>query len=153
MKEEALNLLQRTLQSQGYSFTQVRQQVFDLLWEQEPQSMRTLEERALNQVDRASIYRTISLFQQLGLAQRINIGWKYKIELTDVFTHHHHHVTCMHCGKVIAITEDAQIESLIEGFAAKYKLTAVRHQLEIQGYCQKCTYELNKNDSKVVAGR
>ncbi len=138
MKDEAVILLHKILKDNGYSVTEARKLVFDLLWDHEPQSIHDLYSRAEDGIDRASIYRTIGLFQQLGLVQKIIIGWKYKLELTDVFTHHHHHISCLGCGRVMSIQEDDEIESLIESFARKYKITADRHQLEIQGYCEPC---------------
>lgn len=138
MKDEAIALLHKILKDNGYSVTEARKLVFDLLWDQEPQSMHELYSRTEARIDRASIYRTIGLFQKLGLVQKIIIGWKYKLELTDVFTHHHHHISCLGCGKVMSIQEDDEIENLIESFAQKYKITADRHQLEIQGYCELC---------------
>jgi len=138
MNKEATALLHKILKDNAYSVTKARSLVFELLWDQEPQSMHDLEERANKQIDRVSIYRTISLFEKLGLVQRVTIGWKYKLELTDVFTEHHHHISCLRCGKVMSIKEDSTIENMIDVFAKKYKFTAERHQFEIQGYCESC---------------
>ena len=138
MKEEAVTLLHKILKDNSYSVTQARSLVFDLLWDHEPQTMHELYTRAADKIDRASIYRTMNLFERLGLAQRVIVGWKYKLELSDVFTHHHHHISCLKCGKVLSIKEDETIERLIKVFAGKYKITAERHQFEIQGHCQKC---------------
>lgn len=138
MKEDAIRLLKKILRENAYSVTSARELVFELLWDQQPQTMHQLEQRAKGKIDRVSIYRTINLFEKLGLVQRIAIGWKYKVELSDVFTHHHHHISCLKCGKVVAIKEDATIEKLIQEFARKYNITAERHQFEIQGYCRHC---------------
>lgn len=101
--------------------------------------MRELADRSKGRIDRASLYRTIGLFERLGLVQRIYIGWKYKIELSDVLTHHHHHLSCLHCGKTIAITEEAHIEAMISSLAQRHSFTATNHQLEVRGYCTDCT--------------
>jgi Fur family transcriptional regulator, ferric uptake regulator len=138
MYEKAKKSLSRGLKDNGYSVTIARQKVFDLLWNQEPQTMYDLYKRSKGSVDRASIYRTINLFLELGMVQKIIIGWKYKLELTDIFTHHHHHISCLKCGKIMAIREDEHVEELIHNLAEKYGITAERHQLEIQGYCKSC---------------
>jgi Fur family ferric uptake transcriptional regulator len=138
MKPEAVEMLHKILKDNDYSVTEARSLVFDLLWDQEPQSMHEIEVKVAGKIDRASIYRTINLFEQLGLVQRIIIGWKYKLELTDVFTNHHHHISCLGCGKVVSIKEDDEIEKMINSFSLKYKITVDRHQLEVQGYCEKC---------------
>ena len=67
-------------------------------------------------VDRASVYRAVRLFEQLGIVQRLNTGWKYKIELTDKFAEHHHHLTCLQCGKTIAMGE-SELEEMISKLA------------------------------------
>jgi len=138
MTEEPLLLLQKVLKGKGYSFTAPRKVVSNLLWGKEPLSMRELSELSKGLIDRASLYRTVSLFESLGLVQRIYIGWKYKVELSDIFTHHHHHISCLSCGKIVAITEEDEIETLIDDLAKRHGFTAPNHQLEIRGYCSNC---------------
>lgn len=139
MDAESKTLLQKILKDGGYSNTTVRTFVCELLWSKEPQSMRDLTAMSQGTIDRASLYRTIDLFERLGIVQRIYIGWKYKIELSDIFTHHHHHISCLGCGKIVAITEEAEIERLIHDLSSKHGFTAQNHQLEIRGYCKKCS--------------
>ncbi len=100
--------------------------------------MHELSVHSKGVIDRASLYRAIGLFEKLGLVQRIYIGWKYKIELSDIFTHHHHHISCLACGKVVAITEEDEIEALIESLAKRHGFTTPSHQLEVRGYCADC---------------
>jgi Fur family ferric uptake transcriptional regulator len=138
MDEHSLVLLQKLLKDNGYSMTVPRKVVCELLWKQEPLSMRDLTARSHGKLDRASLYRTLGLFERLGLVQRIYIGWKYKIELSDVFTHHHHHISCLGCGKIVAITEEAEIERLIKVVAQRHGFTPQSHQLEVTGYCAAC---------------
>jgi len=121
-----------------YSLTVARTAVFEALLNQEPQSMRTLVAR-LPQIDRASVYRTVDLFERLGIAQRLYTGWKYTIELTDKFTAHHHHLTCTNCGKTIAMEED-ELETFIEQIARRHGLVPSAHQIEIQGVCLECRH-------------
>ncbi len=138
MSEEVRTLFHKLLKDNGQNITRPRGVVFDLLWGHEPQSMRDLGLRSRHDIDRASLYRTIELFERLGIVQRVYIGWKYKLELSDIFESHHHHISCLGCGKVVAIKENEEIERLIRSLAAKSNMTTVRHQLEIQGYCEKC---------------
>jgi Fe2+ or Zn2+ uptake regulation protein len=138
MKEDAVALLYRILKDNSLRITETRRHVFDLLWDQEPQTMHQLEARSRGKIDRVSIYRTISLYEKLGLVQRIIVGWKYKLELSDIFTKHHHHISCLGCGRVVAIQEEKVIENLIHSFSDTYGFTAERHQFEIQGYCSAC---------------
>jgi Fur family ferric uptake transcriptional regulator len=139
MDAKISSVLQQILRDRGYSTTKARLFVCELLWNHEPQSMRELTERAAGIIDRASLYRTIDLFEKLGIVQRIYIGWKYKVELSDAFVHHHHHISCLGCGKIVAITEEHEIEQLIHELAAKHGFTADNHQLEVRGYCASCS--------------
>lgn len=138
MDAESLAVLQKILKDNGYSMTQPRKIVCDLLWNKEPQSVHELTARSHALIDRASLYRTLGLFEKLGLVRRVYIGWKYKVELSDVFTHHHHHISCLGCGKVVAITEEAEIEELIHQISDRYEFANPTHQLEVTGYCAAC---------------
>jgi Fur family ferric uptake transcriptional regulator len=125
------------LKSNGYSLTKQRALVFDLLEGKEPMSMHELCEIAKNKLDRASLYRIIDLYEKLGIVQRVNIGWKYKVELSDKFSDHHHHLTCLKCGKIIPINE-SDLESFIAGLARSNQFHPENHQVEVQGYCYEC---------------
>jgi len=125
-------------ESQGLRLTQPRKVIFDILNKShEPLRMSQIVEQAHGQLDRASVYRTIALFEQIGVVHRINIGWKYKIELGDQFMEHHHHLVCLRCHKVIPINED-ELERLIRVASEKHHFRPVEHQVEIQGYCENC---------------
>jgi len=91
-----------------------------------------------DKVDRASVYRTIQLFEQLGVVQRLQIGWKYKLELSDKFSAHHHHLSCVQCGRTIAIDEDTALEKRMRLLASAYGFLPQGHQLEIRGLCEAC---------------
>lgn len=137
MTEDALQTLQKVLKNQGHSMTNARRQVIEQLWGKEPQTIKQLSDSLHDSIDRASLYRNLELFEKLGLTQRVYIGWKYRIELSDILAHHHHHIYCLKCGKITVLKEEI-IERLIQDLAAQANMTAVRHQLEIQGYCQSC---------------
>lgn len=124
------------LKANGYSITKARIAVFDALLGNEPRSMHSLVEQ-VHRVDRASVYRAVELFEQLGIVQRLHTGWKYKLELTDKFAEHHHHLTCVHCGRTIPMNE-TELETLIAKLAAAHHFTPTAHQIEIQGLCEVC---------------
>jgi len=124
------------LKANGQSVTKVRLRVFEALLSSEPLTMRDLVARA-GQVDRASVYRAVDLFERLGVVQRLHTGWKYKLELSDKFTDHHHHLTCVRCGKTVAMNED-ELERMIHRLSAQYDFTPTAHQIEIQGLCGSC---------------
>lgn len=125
------------LKTRGYSVTKVRRAVFEALENSEPVSMRVLLDR-LPAIDRASVYRTVALFEELGIIKRLQIGWKYKLELSDTFHYHHHHISCVNCGTIVPLREDTTIEAVITALSKEYGFAPTDHQLEIQGLCAQC---------------
>jgi len=132
------NQLQNLLKANGCSLTAPRKIVFVALQHEEPQSMHDIVAACHDKVDRASVYRTIQLFEQLGVVQRLQIGWKYKLELSDKFSTHHHHLSCIKCGRTIAIDEDIALEKRMRLLAKTHDFLPQDHQLEIRGLCKLC---------------
>jgi Fur family ferric uptake transcriptional regulator len=135
---EATNTLKAMLKDHGASVTEQRLAVFNLLVGQEPMTINELIKKASGEVDKVSVYRTIALFEQVGITQRLNIGWKYKVELTDMFSDHHHHLSCLKCGNVIDIGDEKHIDDFIKEVAEKFGFEPRKHQFEIDGYCKDC---------------
>lgn len=134
MSRERLSL---ELKHHGYSSTKPRQIVFDYLLSHGPVSMNVLT-KGLPGLDRATIYRTITLFETLGFTRRINLGWKYQIELSDTFTTHHHHLRCSRCGKIVDILDNPSFDTGIAELAHQYGFQETSHELEIAGLCPAC---------------
>lgn len=126
------------LKNNGYSFTQPRKAVFNALYNAEALSIHELT-KLLPTVDRASIYRTTELFEALGIIHRIQIGWKYKLELSDMFRAHHHHAVCTNCGSTIPVHEDPLLEQHIQALGTSQRFKVTSHTLELRGLCQPCT--------------
>jgi Fur family ferric uptake transcriptional regulator len=134
-----LETLKALLKKNNASLTKPRKVVFNLMLNKEPQSMQVLVKRAESSVNRATVYRTIELFEQLGIVHRLNIGWKYKIELSDVFLGHHHHFHCSNCGKTFTLPPNTMLETMIDSAVAKEGYSPRGHNLEIYGLCQNCS--------------
>ncbi len=132
MELEIKNLLKQ----QGFSATKTRMAVLRTLLGVQPATLHQLI-TALPNVDRATVYRTIDLFIDLGIAKKVYTGFKYRVELGDSFQEHHHHLTCLRCETVIDV-HTPEIEYAIEQTAANNGFRPVRHDLEITGYCSNC---------------
>lgn len=138
MSESPANQLATALRTAGYSLTKPRKIVFQLLQQPEPQSIAALIARAEGSIDRVSVYRTVQLFEALNIVRRIYGGWKYKLELTDQYMQHHHHLTCLGCGRIIDIKDEEPVERFIQQMAHRYGFVPRSHQFEVDGYCQAC---------------
>lgn len=139
MSSDNLQRFRELLTERNHRITHAREQTFRLLLHPEPQSVKELLERANETIDRVTIYRNLDLFEKLGIVHRIYVGWKYKLELSDEFVAHHHHLSCLSCGLMIDIADEAHIDTFIGEISAKYGFTPRRHQFEIDGYCRSCT--------------
>jgi Fur family ferric uptake transcriptional regulator len=131
--------LRALLKKDGISLTKPRRIIFDLLLGQEPQSMQVLIKRANGRVDRATVYRTVELFEKLGIVRRLNVGWKYKIELSDVFVGHHHHFHCTNCGRTYSLPPNPMLETMIDSQINKDGFSPRGHNLQIYGMCPNCS--------------
>lgn len=131
------------LTDNSYRVTSARIKTFDLLLSDQPQSINQILTKATGNVDRVSVYRNVGLFERLGIVNRIYIGWKYKLELSDDFMDHHHHMVCLKCHKVIDIGDEKHIDRFIRSIAKKSGFMPRKHIFEIDGYCADCQSNLS----------
>lgn len=130
--------LKSILKEHDFSLTKTRQHVFNALADSDALSMNQLIRKLQQKMDRASIYRTIDLFERLGIVNRLQIGWKYKLELSEAFAGHHHHATCLQCERVIAFEESPDLEADIHKLATELGFKLASHTLELRGLCADC---------------
>lgn len=148
MSDKDLTRFTSILAQNGLRVTEARKNTFRLLLDSKPQTIRQLLDKSGSSVDRVSIYRNIDLLEKLGIVRRIYIGWKYKLELSDDFVSHHHHLSCLDCGIVLDIEDESHIDEFIDEIADRYHFVPSRHQFEIEGYCKKCDkYRQSKSTS------
>lgn len=81
----------------------------------------------------ATIYRVLNQFDDAGIVTRHHFeGGKSVFELSD--KHHHDHLVCLKCGKVIEF-EDEVIEERQLRVSQKYNITLTHHSLYLYGEC------------------
>lgn len=136
--KSSVDKLTQTLKNNGYSATLTRKAVFLALEKSKPLTMKQLVSKLDCKTHRTSAYRTVELFEQLGIIQRIQIGWKYKLELSNEFQDHHHHILCVKCGCMISFQEPEELHATLRAIADKNKFNLETHHIELQGVCQNC---------------
>jgi Fur family transcriptional regulator, ferric uptake regulator len=97
----------------------------------------------------ATVYRTMRLVEEAGLAGRHEFqggGSRYE---TTVGRAHHDHLICQYCS-AIAEFESPEIEQLQEQIAADRGFTLHGHRHEIYGICAACQRELAARASQEV---
>jgi len=129
--------LTTTLKGAHFSATKSRLHIFNRLASRGPQSVGALARECQPEVDRATVYRTIELFEKLGIVNRIWHGFKHQIELSEIFTPHHHHAVCQNCGSTVDVTSP-ELESTLAHLAKEQHFLAISHSVELIGYCQNC---------------
>jgi Fur family ferric uptake transcriptional regulator len=85
----------------------------------------------------ATIYRTLKLLTESGLANERKFGdgvSRYEVALED---EHHDHLICTKCGKIVEF-EDDRIEALQDDLAKKHQFRLTRHIHELYGLCVDC---------------
>lgn len=128
--------LKETLKKSGYSLTEPRRIVFDALVNG-PISHARLADSVNERMDRATVYRTLDLYERLGIVNRIWHGFKSHVELSEIFLPHHHHAVCQRCGRAADIVS-SQLEQLLAHIAKEHGFLAVEHSVEMSGYCSDC---------------
>lgn len=135
----ANELYLKKLKKSGNSNTVIRSAVFGTLLDSEhtPLTMAELIKRTASFGDRASVYRSVKALEDAGIIKRLNIGWKYKLELSEEFHGHHHHITCERCGRTDTLN-DENLERIVKEGASKAGYRITDHTLEIKGICDSC---------------
>jgi Fur family ferric uptake transcriptional regulator len=103
------------------------------------EEIQTEAARLGSRPDFATVFRTMSVLEQLRLAQKVNLGRSTShYELIDP-ERHHDHLVCVDCGKVTLIEDRCPVEKLERQLAKDYGFTGLTHSLEFFGHCQECT--------------
>lgn len=137
MAEMGLAKLKQTLKQAGSSATKSRVVIFSSLQQNGPVGLGKLIADVRKQTDRATVYRTVDLFEKLGIVNRIWYGAEPLVELSEIFTPHHHHALCQNCGNAIDLTS-SELESVLAALAKKHHFLALNHSVELSGYCSNC---------------
>jgi len=132
-----ISRFKKLLKQNGHFITKPRLRLFTILQKRPALTMQELIP-LLSQHDQVTVYRNIDLFEELGIVNRLRLGWNTKIELSDMFMHHHHHFTCTNCQKIYDLPDNSVIEKEIAKLASSKNFKATDHQLEIRGLCQNC---------------
>jgi Fur family transcriptional regulator, ferric uptake regulator len=88
-------------------------------------------------VGRTTIYRTLKLFKEAGLASELLFGSEARFE--PVWNRDHHdHFVCIVCGEIFEF-QSPEIERLQEEIAAGISFAIEGHRHHIFGRCRRCS--------------
>lgn len=133
--------LERRLRSRGYRMTPQREVVYRVLTEHEgkplsPEDIHQLAGKRLRALGLTTIYRSLELFCELGLAKQVHLhGDAHYYEANT--GKHHHHMICLSCGSV-EVLEACLIDELKEMVRDDSDFMVTDHCMSLFGYCPGC---------------
>lgn len=141
MTRDGASWTERALQAlseAGFRSGGGRRQVVELLGG-ERCALTALEiDQQLPGVGRATVYRALEQLEDLGLIQRVDVkGDAAGFERVDPSGHHHHHIVCEQCGRVVAF-EDDRLEQAILALAERPDFKVSSHDVTLRGECASC---------------
>lgn len=139
-KEEKKIFLEH-IQKKGLRRTAQRDLILEVFLKTEDhlssEDLYWLVQKADPNVGQTTVYRTLKLLTDAGLAREVRLG-DGRTYYEHHFEHEHHdHMICTECGKVIEFFS-AEIERLQDEMADKFGFRPTHHSLRILGICQQC---------------
>lgn len=93
--------------------------------------------RADPEVSSATVYRTLNLLVEIGVAQKsCFVGGRAAFERV-LGKAHHDHLVCLSCGAITEFHQDL-IEDLQQEVARKHGFRLLHHRLDLLGQCAAC---------------
>lgn len=139
-----LEQMKSLLTKNGYKNTSQRNEMFLALKNHagehlSPEQLHTVLADEGNHVGIATIYRTLQIFESLGIVHKLDFdGRAYRYEIVNQDEDHmHHHLICERCEKVTELHVDLldKLEAIVEN---EYEFTITDHAVKIFGICKAC---------------
>lgn len=124
--------LNRTLQRQI-----IAEEFFALPGHHSLEEFYKLVERRDPSIGQTTVYRTLKLLCEAGLANEIQFSdniTRYEVASPN---HHHDHMICVSCGKILEIS-DSRLENLQREIARENNFILRGHSHNLYGICQEC---------------
>lgn len=141
MSKTAEQVFIEYLQENGLSLTPQRKVIVETFLETEghfsAERLCELVKQRAPEVGQATIYRTLKLLVDSGLADTID-GLDGSALYEHAYGHaHHDHLICLMCNKKIEIIDEV-IEKQQEKVAANHDFQLTRHRMYLYGICSDC---------------
>jgi Fur family ferric uptake transcriptional regulator len=137
-------VLARFMAERGLKSTRQRSLIIDTFFQVDGhlsvedvwEKVRALDRR----VSVATVYRTMKLLSESGLAHARNFGDGQTRYEAAVGREHHDHLICTRCGTIVEFEND-QIERLQAAVARRHGFVVSSHKMELYGLCKSCQRE------------
>lgn len=130
------------LKTNTLKFTKQRELILKFLYEHDnhytPEDIYMLLKKEYPEINIgiATVYRTLTLLEESGIASSISFGVhgkKYELGLKK----HHDHLICTQCGEIIEFYDDT-IEERQKEIAKQFNFQMTDHTMKIVGLCENC---------------
>jgi Fur family ferric uptake transcriptional regulator len=139
--QEARNQFLQFLAKKKLKFTSQRGLIFDVFIHIKdhvsPEELYNIVKQSDPQVGQATVYRTLKLFCESGIAREVNFDDGVARYEPAFGQSHHDHLICTNCHHNVEVV-DTRIEKLQEKLAKEYGFTLTGHKLYLFGICPNC---------------
>ncbi len=139
--QEELIILERYLREENLKLTSQRELILKVFLNTEEhvsaEELYELVKKEDPSVGLATIFRTLKLLYEAGLAREVDFGDKVLRYEHEYGRDHHDHLICTSCGMYIEAM-DPEIERLQDELCKQFGFLPTDHRLEIFGLCKKC---------------
>ena len=137
VREETLT---RYLKQRGLRLTEQRRTIVEAFFNAgghvDIDTLYGLVKASDSRIGQATVYRTLKLLTESGLAQTSRFGGNATLyEPAD--TDHHDHLVCRSCGLIVEFFNE-DIERLQDEVADTHGFKLETHKMELYGLCPKC---------------
>lgn len=102
-----------------------------------------------------TVYRTLGMLDKAGAVNKVKAGdghVRYELK-SGTPEDHHHHLICMHCGRIIDYrdfeADELELVRKTEAvLARKHRFQIYDHNIEFVGVCEKCQAKLRRLEAK-----
>ncbi len=101
-----------------------------------PQELYQCLTKKERKIGLTSIYRSLDLFESLGIAFKIINGSNVRYKLCEM-EDHHHHIICKKCGNVVEL-DFCNISEWSKKVMESTGYQVTEHQLNFYGFCKTC---------------
>ena len=139
--KSAKTVFRQYLKKKGMLRSKQREKILDIFLKTEEHptidDLYNLVRKKDPKIGLATIYRTMEVICDAGLARKVDFGDGNKRYEHKYKHQHHHHLVCLKCGKVIEIAS-SKLEEIQRQLAKKHDFTITRDTMKIFGTCRTC---------------
>ncbi|MBK8012547.1 MAG: transcriptional repressor [Deltaproteobacteria bacterium] len=147
-EDDPREILKTYVSRHGLKFTRQRELIADVFFNSQGhlrvedllESVRAIDP----QVSLATVYRTMKLLTECGLASPHRFGDGHtRYEPAETKEEHHDHLICTACGRIVEFLNE-EIEELQHRVAAENGFVVTNHRMELYGLCKRCHGQLDQ---------